>query len=204
MINLLDVDEETTFLNLDLPKDGSSKVSGTFLWYRKIGTFESLSRDENQSTNYFDFESVEWFGWDGSDYEQLDLNNLEAIDDRDEDEEEEARQLFGHGIAILETLDDGGHPFIELIYNQGSSIVRALGKKQPGGGGEGSLTTPEIKRLIKAGVATFDEDMPSTGWGSETEDEVASERGVGGTKRKADEDDSEEGSSDGRASKRKA
>lgn len=173
MINWQDCDDETTFLNLDPPKSGDSQVSGTFLWYRKICTFASLSRDENQSTNYFDFESVKWFGWDGSDYEELDLNNLGSIVD-DEGEEEE-RQLFGHGISILEVLDDSGFPFIKLIYNEGSSIVRA-----------------------------FYDNIPMNGWDSDVDDEQGSTRAVGGTKRKADGEDSEEEPLEGRASKRQA
>lgn len=203
MINWQDCDDETTFLNLDPPKSGNSQVSGTFLWYRKICTFASLSRDENQSTNYFDFESVKWFGWDGSDYEELDLNNLGSIVD-DEGEEEE-RQLFGHGISILEVLDDSGFPFIELIYNEGSSIVRALGKKQSEGDNvPGELTTGEIKRLVKAGVAMLYDNIPMNGWDSDVDDEQGSTRAVGGTKRKADGEDSEEEPLEGRASKRQA
>jgi hypothetical protein len=58
------------------------------LW-DKIGTFGALVRDEDETENRWAIDKVEW----------------KEIPEDDEDHLKK-RQRFGHGIAVLKTLDD--------------------------------------------------------------------------------------------------
>jgi hypothetical protein len=187
-------------------KEVPEKVSGLFRLWDIIGTFGALVRDEGETANYWYIDEVEW-----SKVPEDDDNP--GPTDVDEKDDIKDRQRFGHGITVLKTLDDRGHPFVELIYNMGpdktggARMVRALGKKQKGDQDWFGLTPEEAERLMEDGVA---DELEGLGWEppSDNEDEEngqdisaslvvnpseSSEDVVAGMKRKAEDqaDDSE-------------
>ena len=182
-------------------KEAPAKISGSFRLWDKIGTFGALLRDEGERANYWDIDEVEWTEVPEDD------ENPGAVDEEDL----KKRQGFGHGIAVLKTLDDRGHPFIELIYNPGRTDdgekVQALGKKQKHDEARFGLTAEEAERLMEDGVA---DELEGLGWESSSDRDDAGEGAgksgplavnqsestgdvVAGTKRKAEDqaDDSE-------------
>jgi len=150
-------------LNVDpaQPQDNEApeKISGSFRLFDKIGTFGPLVRDEGEVANYWDMDEVEW-----SEVPEDDEYPCEV----DEDDMKK-RQRFGHGIAILKTVDDRGYPFIQLIYNvgprgtdgRGDLIIGAIGKKQKRDKSCFGLTGDEADRLTKDGVAG---ELAGYGW----------------------------------------
>jgi hypothetical protein len=139
--------------------DAPKKISGSFRLFDKIGTFGPLVRDEGETANYWDMDEVQW-----SEVPEDDEYHGEA----DEDDMNK-RQRFGHGIAVLKTLDDRGYPFIELIYNVGPDetdgggdlIIRAIGKKQKHDKGCFGLTRDDARRLMEVEVGT---ELIGYGW----------------------------------------
>jgi hypothetical protein len=130
-----------------LDKGASEKVTGSFRFWDKIGTFGALVRDEGETENCWAMDKVEW-----SEIPEDD----EVPGPRNVDEDDiKQRQCFGHDIAILKTLDDRGYPFIELNYNMGPKfdsdirMVKAVGKKQKNDKGRFGLTTDEAERLME-------------------------------------------------------
>jgi hypothetical protein len=178
-----------------LDKGAPEKVTGWFRLWDKIGTFGALVRDEGITENRWAMDKVEWteIPEDDEDLGQTDV---------DEEDDIKKRQRLGHGIAVLKTLDDRGHPFIELNYNMGGDLmVKALGKKQKNDKGRFGLTVDEADRLMEDGVGS---ELEGMGWESScgSEDE-GNEQGksappvvnqpestkavVAGTKRKAED-----------------
>lgn len=157
MENGTDTDDVYSYLKLSVKRAGSlgeemsEKVTGSFRWWEKIGTFGELVRDENVTANYWDIDDVEWA-------EIPEDDEVPPMHEYDENDIKK-RQRFGHGITVLKTLDDKGHHFIELIYNVGpqetggQTMMRALGKKQKDNEGRFGLTVEEANRLMKDEVA---------------------------------------------------
>jgi len=133
-----------------LDKGSRENVTGSIRLWDKIGTFGALVRGEGESENRWAMDKVEWT----------------EIPEDDEDPGEtgeddlKKRQRFGHGIAVLKTLDDRGRPFVELNYNMGPNeldgapvMVKAVGKKQKNDKSRFGLTADEAERLMEDGVA---------------------------------------------------
>lgn len=149
MENTQDFDEEETWLELIALKGG---VGGRFRWWRKIGTFKALERDEGVAESLWVMDNVKWSPLDPEDEDTAD-----GDDWRD-------REAHGHGLAALSVLDDEGYPFLEQIYNEGLdeegelASVRVVWKKLEGEGLREPLTAGEINRLISAGTI-YSEDF---------------------------------------------
>jgi hypothetical protein len=184
-----------------LDKGTSEKVTGSFRLWDKIGTFGALVRDEGKTENRWAMDKVEWIEIPEDDEDP-------APTDVDEDDDIKKRQRFGHGIAILKTLDDRGYPFVELNYNMGPNeldgelvVVKAVGKKQRNDKGRFGLTEDEAERLMEDGVT---DELEGLGWESPCDREdgdneqgktaplvanqsESTEEVVTGTKRKAED-----------------
>jgi hypothetical protein len=183
-----------------LDEGAPENVTGFIRLWDKIGTFGALVREEGETKNRWAMDKVEWTEMPEDD---------EDPGSTDEDDLKK-RQRFGHGIAVLKTLDDRGRPFVELNYNMGPNerdgaqvMVKAVGKKQKNDNCRFGLTEDEAERLMEDGVAG---ELEGLGWesGSDREDED-NERGksvplivnqsdsesteavVAGTKRKAED-----------------
>jgi hypothetical protein len=152
----LDSDEVYSYLKLSVDparlEDDEIKVTitGSFRWWEKIGTFRALVRDEKETANYWDMDLVEWA--------EVPEDDIQPMYEERGDDRLEKRQRFGHGITVLKTLDDKGHPFVELIYNigpndTGSQTMKASGKRQEDDKGRFGLTSQEAERLMKDGAA---------------------------------------------------
>lgn len=170
-----DSDDVYSYLKLTAPKSedddkGAVTISGSFLWWDKIGTFKALVRDKNETANYWDIDQVEW-----ADVPE----DVSHPGPRFEGDAIETRQLFGHGLTVLKTLDDKGCPFVELIYNDGpQETIRALGKKQKSDDGSLGLTCKEAERLMKDGVADELDGSESQSMSDESDDEVGEGEGA--------------------------
>ncbi|KIM90358.1 hypothetical protein PILCRDRAFT_1673 [Piloderma croceum F 1598] len=184
-----------------LDKGAPEKVTGSIRLWDKIGTFGALVRDEGETENRWAMDKVEWAEIQEDD---------EDPGGTDEDDLKK-RQRFGHGIAVLKTLDDRGRPFVELNYNMGPNefdrdsalvMVKAVGKKQKNDKCRFGLTEDEAERLMEDGVADELEGLGWVSWGDrEDEDnergksaplivnqsESTTEDVVAGTKRKAED-----------------
>jgi hypothetical protein len=182
--------------------ESPAKISASFRLFDKIGTSGPLVREEGETANYWDMDEVEWseVPEDDEDPGQVDEDDLKK------------RQRFGHGIAILKTLDDRGYPFIQLIYNvgpretdshRGDLIIGAIGKKQKHDRGSFGLTPSEADRLMEDGVEA---ELVGDGWeqtcDSECEDHAESEADTSPVASQDVQDESPEDTSGGK--KRKA
>lgn len=148
MENSQDICEEETWLELTALK---GRVGGRFRWWRKIGTFKALERDEGVAENLWAMNNVKW-----SPLYPEDEDTADGDDWRD-------REAHGHGLAALSILDDEGYPFLEQIYNEGLDVegelasVRVVWKKLEGEGLREPLTGGEVNRLIAAGTIYSDD-----------------------------------------------
>jgi hypothetical protein len=153
--------DEETYITL---KVDSGKVGGSVLWWRKVGSFQELTKDDNEKANYWDIGEVEW--------------SLPEGFSEEDDKDEGARKAHGHGLAVQKTLDDNGHPFIELIYDTGDGkFVRALGKKTDGR--DEPITDAEASRLHKDGVVTLEDHDVDYEGGSDGDEVDAEDEGEG-------------------------
>lgn len=148
-------------MNLDIKHTGDTSadghrtqvnVDGEVLWNRWTGKFTKLERDHGETENIWEIKDITWSNHSGG--------------------EEPGPAVEGNGFAILDILDDAGHPFVELIYiDKRGDCVRALGKLQKEKDGTDSpLTAKDAKRLQKAGIADLP-DLVAQASDSDSEDE---------------------------------
>ncbi|CAA7261146.1 unnamed protein product [Cyclocybe aegerita] len=166
-------------------------IVGEFRWWRKIGSFRGLKRDNGASENLWRFDDVSW----------RELGEDEGGPDETQGDE---HLKDGFGLAALVTLDDAGNPFLEMLFHTKEDrygqydFTRILWKKPKDTKRDRILeiSWPEAKRLRKDNAVPLernwdsdDEEETKETEGSEVSDVDADTRP--GVKRRADLSDVE-------------